>query len=138
MTEAVEVKPPSLKIEDLNDLKRVLIIAKGGDPDAIQAIADFMDLKNPLERSYFPDKTVSLCIGQLDGFGKIFFKGSETNPFRLIAESLSVGFMGFKGFKSNQFVDMTRNTPDLKDLQGIPEETKGGFLSGLLNRGSKE
>lgn len=136
MTETVE--KPNLKIESLDDLWRVMTIAKGGNPDAVQAVADFMDLKNPLERSYFPDKTVSLAIGQLDGFGKIFFKGSETNPFRLIAESLSVGFMGFKGFKSNQFVDMTRNTPDLKDLQGIPEETKGGIVSGLLNRGKSE
>ena len=133
MTEA----KPSLKIETLDDLKRILIIAKGGDPDAIQAVANFMDLKSNTERSFFPDKKVTICIGQLNGYGKVFYPQDEWNPFDLVADAVTVSFMGYKGFKSNQFVDMTRQTPNLKDLQGVPEENRS-FVNRILGRSETE
>jgi len=129
---------PQLKIETLDDLKRTLIIAKGGDPDAIQAVSDFMDLKSNIERSYFPDKTTSICIAQLTGYGKTYFPVDDWNPFDLVADSLAVAFMPYKGFKSNQFVDMTSGQPNLDKLQGLPEETKKGILSGIFGRGKSE
>ena len=64
---------PMLQIDTIEDMKRVLIIAKGGDPDAVQAIANFMDLKSNTERSFFPDKKITICVGQLNGFGKVFY-----------------------------------------------------------------
>lgn len=129
MTEA-----PKFKIESLDDLKRVLIIAKGGDPDAIQAVANFMDLKSDTERSYFPDRVTAVAIGQLNGYGRVYFRDDEWNPFELVGNALSVAFMGFKGFKSNQFVDMTRQTPNLADLQTADEDTKRGIISRVLGR----
>ena len=134
MTEA----KPSLKIETLDDLKRILIIAKGGDPDAIQAVANFMDLKSNTERSFFPDKKVTICIGQLNGYGKVFYPQDEWNPFDLVADAVTVSFMGYKGFKSNQFVDMTRQTPNLDALQTSSEEVKQGIVSRILGRGNTE
>lgn len=136
MTETVTKQ--QLKIESLDDLKRVLIIAKGGDPDAIQAVSNFMDLKSNTERSYFPDKITTLCIGQLNGFGKVYFSGEEWDPFSLVADVISVSFMGYKGFKSEQFKDMTSGQPNLDKLQGLPEETKKGILSGIFSRSGKE
>ena len=129
----------SFKIESLNDLKRVLIIAKGGDPDAQQAIVDFMDLKSYVERSYFPDKKTTICVGQLQGYGQIFYPKDDWNPFDLVAEVLSISFMGFKGFKSNQFVDMTRTQPDLSGLETtLGEEQKRGVIDRITGRGKGE
>ena len=134
-----ETEPTLLKIESLDDLKRILIIAKGGDPDAIQAVANFMDLKNPQERTYFPDKTTAIAMAQLEGFGKLYFPKEEWNPFSLVSEVISISLMGYKGFKSNQFVDMTRQTPDLSDLQTVAEQPQsGGLLSRITGRGKTE
>ena len=133
------IPTPLLKIETLDDLKRILIIAKGGDPDAIQAVANFMDLKSPQERSYFPDKTTALAMAQLEGFGNLYFPNDEWNPFSLVSDVVSVALMGYKGFKSNQFVDMTRQTHDLSALQTIEEQTESrGILSRLTGRGKTE
>lgn len=132
-------KPKLLKIESLDDLKRILIIAKGGDPDAIQAVANFMDLKNPQERTYYPDKTTAIAMAQLEGFGKLYFPKEEWDPFSLVSEVVAVSLMGYKGFKSNQFVDMTRQTTDLSDLQTVAEQPQsGGLLSRLTGRGKPE
>lgn len=125
-------------IESLDDLKRVLTIARGGDPDAIQAIASFMDFNSNIERSYFPDRNISICVAQLMGYGKTYFSDESWDPFTMIADCLSVGFMPYKGFKSNQFVDMTRQTPNLSELQTTLEGDRQGILSRLLRRGSTE
>lgn len=137
MTET-EVPTPAFKIESLEDLRKVLVIAKGGDPNAIQAITNFMDFKSNAERSYLPDKTLTLCVGQLNGFGKAFYPKDDWNPFSLIGDILAVAFMGYKGFKSNQFVDMTRQTPNLDALQTTSEEAKQGIISRILGSGKTE
>jgi len=141
MTTEPETKPatpqPAFKIESLDDMKKVLIIAKGGDPDAIQAVAQFMDMKSNIERSYFPDRTISICVAQLTGYGKTHFPSDTWDPFSLIADCLSIGFMPYKGFKSNQFVDITRQTPNLDALQTSSEEVKQGILSKVFGRGKE-
>jgi len=119
-----EVPTPAFKIESLEDMRKVLVIAKGGDPNAIQAITNFMDFKSDAERSYFPDKTLTLCVGQLNGFGKAFYPNDD--------------WKGYKGFKSNQFVDMTRQTPNLDALQTTSEEAKQGIISRILGGGKTE
>lgn len=129
---------PMFKIETMKDFKDVLTIAKGGDPDAIQAISQFMDLKSNTERSYFPDKITTLCVAQLNGFGKLYFRGDTWNPFSLVADALAIAHMGYKGFKSGQFVDMTRQTPNLSDLQTASEEVKSSLVRGLFSRGGSE
>jgi len=137
--EKLEQEPqPSFKIESLDDMKRVLTIARGGDPDAIQAISNFMDLKSNTERSYFPDKKTVIAIGQLTGFGRVYYPDHDWNPFELVADVLAVAYMPYKGFKSNQFVDMTRQTPNLDALQMSSEEVKQGLISKILGRGTKE
>ena len=108
-------------------------------PDAIQAVANFMDLKNPQERTYFPDKQTAIAMAQLEGYGKLYFPEEDWNPFSLVSEVITVSLMGYKGFKSNQFVDMTRQTPDLSDLQTVAEQQPpGGLLSRITGRGTTE
>ena len=136
MTETA-VEPKGFKIESLDDMRKVLVIAKGGDPDAIQAITRFMDFESAAERSYLPDRLLTLCVGQLNGYGKLFYPAEEWDPFTLVSDVLSVSFMGYKGFKSNQFVDMTRQTPNLDALQTTNAETKQGVISRILGRGKE-
>lgn len=129
---------PAFKIESFDDMRRVMTIAKGGDPDAIQAITDFMDLKSNIERSYFPDKRTTLCIGQLTGFHRLYYPKDTWCPFDLVADVLAVAFMPYKGFKSNQFVDMTRTQADLSGLTLTPEEQRRGYIDKILGRGKTE
>jgi len=133
-----ESAQPKFKIESFDDLKRVLTIARGGDPDAIQAVTNFMDLKSNIERSYFPDKKTTICIAQLTGFGKVYFPHDDWEPFGLVADSLAVAFMPYKGFKSNQFVDMTRTQPDLSGLHTTEDEVKRGVMDRILGRGNDQ
>jgi len=132
-----EIKP-RFEINSIDDIRRILVIAKGGDPNAIQAITKFMDFESNAERSYFPDKTVTLCTAQLSGYGKVFFPNDEWNPFSLVSDVIAEHFNGYKGFKSNQFVDMTRQTPNLDALKSSPEEVKQGMVARILGRGKKE
>ncbi len=138
LSETEEVSKPQFKIESLDDLRKILVIAKGGDPDAIQAITKFMDFESTVERSYFPNKTLTLCVGQLKGFGKVFYPNDEWDPFSLIGDVLATAFMGYMGFKSNQFVDMTRQTPNLDALQTSSEDIKQSLASKILGRGKTE
>lgn len=139
MSHTAESKKPLFHIDSIDDFKRILTIAKGGDPDAIQAVANFMDLKSNTERSYFPDKQTAICIGQLNGFGSTYYRNDDWDPYRLVADSLAVALMAFKGFKSNQFVDMTRQTPNLADLQTLgTSERKTGLMDRILGRGKEE
>jgi hypothetical protein len=134
----VPTPTPAFKIESLEDVRKVLVIAKGGDPNAIQAITNFMDFKSDAERSYFPDKTLTLCVGQLNGFGKVFYPNDDWDPFSLVGNILAVSFMGYKGFKSDQLVEMMRQTPNLDALQTSSEDTKQSFVSKILGRSKAE
>lgn len=138
MSETEDSPEPVFKIGSLEDMRKVLVIARGGDPNAIQAITNFMDFESDAERSYFPDKTLTLCVGQLNGLGQTFFPNDEWDPFSLVGNVLSKSFMGYKGFKSNQFVDMTRQTPNLDALQTSSEEAKQGIVQRILGSGKSE
>ena len=134
-----ETEPePIFKIESLDDLKNVMIVAKGGDPNAIQAITKFMDFDSIAERSFFPDKTLTLCTAQLSGYGKVHFPNDDWDPFSLVSDVIAVHFMGYKGEKSKQFVDMTRQTANLDALQTSSEDTKQGVIARILGRGKTE
>ena len=138
MSDTEESPKLEFKIETLDDLKDIMIVAKGGDPNAIQAITKFMDFESNAERSFFPDKTLTLCVGQLNGLGKVYFEGHEWNPFSLLGDALSIAFMGYKGFKSEQLVDLMRQTPNLDALQTSGEEVKQGLMARILGRGKTE
>lgn len=126
------------KIENMDDLWRVMTIAKGGNPNAQQALEKFIDLESDEERSYFPDKMTSLAVSQNLLYGKSLFPQRPVNAFSIFASCISKGFMGYKGFKSNQWVDITRQTTNLDALQSMSTETQRGILSGVFGRGKKE
>ena len=116
----------------------IMCIAKGIDPNQVQGMAKFTNPDNNDERSYYPTQHTALAIAQLRMFGRAFYKKDEWNEYESIADLLSIGYMGYKGFKSEQYKDITSGQPNLDKLQGLPEATKSGVLSGLLGRRKTE
>ena len=131
MAETILIKTPQ-------DLFEWMSVALGKDPKAIQSMAKYMNLDSNDERSYFPNQLTALAIAQLRGYGKAHYSTDTWNEYDLIADVISIGFMGYKGFKSEQYKDITSGQPNLDKLQGLPEETKQGILSGIFGRGKKE
>jgi hypothetical protein len=134
MTEAKE----EITIQTPEDLFKWMSVALGKDPNAIQAMSKFMNVDSNDERSYFPNQTASLAVAQLRVLGKSLYRDQEWNEYDLVADFIAIGFMGYKGFKSEQYKDITSGQPNLDKLQGLPEETKKGILSGIFGRNKKE
>ena len=137
MTEAetkTEIEP-MFKIESLDDLRKVLVIAKGGNPEAQQAVVDFMNLKSTTERANFMDKTIMLAVAQQDGYSQAYpmFKS-----FGLVSTVISSATMGYKSKKSDQLMQIIQQTPNLSDLTTASEEVKQGYISRLLGGGKTE
>ena len=126
---------PMFKIESLDDLRKVLVIAKGGNPEAQQAVVDFMNLKSTTERANFMDKTIMLAVAQQDGYSQAYpmFKS-----FGLVSTVISSATMGYKSKKSDQLMQIIQQTPNLSDLTTASEEVKQGYISRLLGGGKTE
>lgn len=129
---------PILTIESWDDLFRASCIAKGIDPNQVQSMAKFSNFDNNDERSYYPTMLTAIAISQLRMFGKAFYPKDTWNEYELIADYLSVSLMGYHGFKSEQYKDITSGQVNLDKLKGVPEEYKQGILSGIFNRGGKK
>jgi hypothetical protein len=131
-------KKPMLNIENTQDLFEIMCVIRGIDPKQVQAMAKFTNFDNTDERSYYPTQLTAIAIAQLRMYGDAFYRGEDWNEYHLCAELLGEGFMGYKGFKSEQYKDITSGQPNLDKLQGLPEETKKGILSGIFGRGKTE
>ena len=126
-----------LKIESWEDVFKVMCMIRGVDPNQVQSMSKFSNFDNEDERSYYPTQLTSIAVTQLRIYGESFFRGESWDPFNLVADLLARGFMGYKGFKSEQYKDITSGQPNLDKLQGLPEETKKGILSGIFGRGKE-
>lgn len=127
-----------LEIKSIDDLFKIICVAKGIDPNQIQAMSKFSNMDNNDERSYYPNQLTTLAVAQLRMYGKSLYPKDDWNEYTLIADLLSVGYMGFKGFKSGQFVDITSGQPNLDKLRDIPQEIQTGLLSSLFRRNKSE
>lgn len=126
-------------MESQDDLRRLLVTLDGGDPDSQQTINEFLKFSNNLERSNLPTISSVLALAQLKGYAKLFYPDTE-NPFDTVADFLSVAYMARKGWKSDSFVEMMRQQPNLADLQtlGRAEEGKRSLVDRILGRGKTE
>ena len=128
-----------LKIETWDDAFRAICIAKGIDPQQVQAMAKFSNFDNNDERSYYPTQHTALAIAQLRMYGvALYGNNANWDPYTAVADFLSIAYMGYKGFKSDQYKDITSGQPNLEKLKGVPEEAAQGILSGLLGGRRKE
>jgi hypothetical protein len=121
-----------------NTLFNIMCAIRGIDPNQVQGMAKFMDPDSVDETTYFPNQYTSVAIAQLRLYGEAFYKGEDWNEYEFAADILGIGFKGYKGFKSEQYKDITSGQPNLDKLQGLPEETKKGILSGIFGRGKSE
>ena len=123
---------------DERKLLRMSQIAEGKDPDASQALTDFMDMKNIMERSNFPTTDTVLCMTGLDVAGQVAYLGALDNIFFKFRDSLARTYMAKGGEKANQFVEMTKRTPSVIDLQSAREDNQRGLLDRITGRGKEE
>ena len=141
MTEDNSVPNESVgfKIENLDDLRRVLVIAQGGNPDAQQSINDFLKFDNNIERTNLPTRRDVVLLAYLKACGSLLYPEDDNDPFSIMADALSIAFMAKGGEKSKQFVELMKQTPSLVDLQtmGGGESPKSGFMSRIFG-GRKE
>ena len=123
----------SFKIESLDDLRRVIVIAQGGNPDASQSINDFLKFDNNIERTNLPTRRDVVLLAYLKGCGVLFYPEMDDDPFSIVADVLSIAFMAKGGEKSKQFVELMKQTPSLVDLQTMGTETpKSGIMSRIF------
>ena len=131
-----EIERKGYKIETLDDLRRISVIAEGGDPDAQQTINNFLKFDNDIERTNLPNTDVVVAVIFADYAGKYFWPNAKSNPFSQFTESATQTFMSKGGWKSNQFVEMTKQTPSLTDLQTIGD--KPSLVDRVLGRSKTE
>jgi len=124
----------SFDIKTMDDLRRVMIMAQGGDPDARQALTDFMRFDNSVERTNLPTrKDVQRVIFCLYA-GTSFFPDLKNNPFMDAAETIAQAFMALRGNKSEQFVKMMQQTPTLSELQAFQEPERLSLRERVFGR----
>jgi hypothetical protein len=116
----------------------ILCMVRGIDPSQVQGMAKFMDPENVDQTTFYPTQKTSLAISQLRLYGEAFYMGEEWNEYELAADIIGTGFKGYKGYKSNQYVEITSGQQNLEKLQGVPEDTKRGILSGIFGGRSKK
>lgn len=121
----------------------MMSIAQGIDPDAQQAINDFIIFKNIIERTNLPTRNDVHFTAYLDFVGKAFWPDDPDNPFTELAYTAARSFMAKDGKKSDQFVKLMQKSPDIIGLQtpstpGPGEQQQGSILNRFFNRGNEE
>jgi hypothetical protein len=128
----------AFKIETPDDLRKIIVMAQGGDPEAQQTLNAFLKFNNNIERTNLPTRRDVVLIAYLDGCGKLYYPNKEDNPFSMLANSLVVAFMAKGGDKSKQFVELMKQTPNLADLQTIGTPVSSGLRDRIFGRKKTE
>ncbi len=136
--ESVPEERVGFKIESLDDLRRVLVIAQGGNPDAQQSINDFLKFDNNIERTNLPTRRDVVLMAYLKACGTLFYPEKVNDPFSVMADALSIAFMAKGGEKSKQFVELMKQTPSLVDLQTMGVDTPKAGIRDRIFGGKKE
>ena len=124
----------NIKIESLEDLRALIITAKGGDPKAQQSLNAFLNFKNDIERSNFPQRSDLQLIAYANYAYKTLFNGEPNNPYDKLEKCLAAVFMGYKSEKSHQFVEMTKQTPSLVNLETAQGSIKRSVMDRITGR----
>lgn len=109
-------------------------MAKGGDPEAQQSINKFLNFDSVIERTNLPTRTDVQIMGCAKFASKVCFNDDKDTPFRNVYEAFSSAFMAKGGDKSKQFVEMTKQTPNLMDLKVGQDATTRSLADKLLGR----
>ena len=131
-TEVSEVT--GFELNSLDDLRKIVIMAKGGDPDAQQTLNAFLKFNSDIERTNLPKREDVQRVIFADYAGKTLYPDLEDDPFSKLAKSISIAFMAKGGDKSKQFVELMKQTPSLTDLQTVQDSSQRGLVDKLLGR----
>ncbi len=123
---------------DTDMIRKIVVSARGGNPDAQQTLNDFIKFNNDIERTNLPQRLDVQRMVFVDYAGKAFYPDTDDDPFTMLGQSIATSFMAKGGLKSNQFVDLMRQTPNLADLQTTQESTKRGITDRILGRDKTE
>lgn len=122
--------------EEIRMMRKLLVSLKGGDPDAQQAISAFMRFESETERANLRSIDDVLGMAYLQVCHEFLFPENPNCPFSIAARAYATATMGYKGKKSDQLVEMVRQTPNMGDLQML-DDKKGGFLSRFRGGGEE-
>lgn len=131
-----KTRPVMLTPEQLDTVRRLMVVSQGGDPDAQQTINNFLKFDDDIERTNLPKRADVLTVAYLDYAGKTLYPDNPDDPFSKAAGSLAKPFMAFKGGKSAQFVEMMKQTPSIADLETSGESPS--LLNRMLGRSKSE
>ena len=126
-----------LKLDSLDDLRRIVVMAKGGDPEAQHTLNAFLKFNSNIERTNLPKREDVQRMVYADYAGKTLYPETEDDPFSKLANSIAIAFMAKGGDKSKQFVELMKQTPSLSDLQTLQEQPRG-MMDRILGRGKTE
>lgn len=130
--------PSLLKIESFEDLRKILVLSRGGDPEAQQTLNNFLKFNDNIERTNLPTRKDVQLISYVDYAGKTLYPDNPDNPFTVAANCIAVAFMAKGGDKSKQFVELMKQVPSLTDLQTHGVEQQRSTLDKVLGRGKAE
>lgn len=136
--ETAPTTPSLLKIESFDDLRRVMVLSRGGDPEAQQTLNNFLKFGDNIERTNLPTRKDVQMVSYIDYAGKTLYPNHPDNPFALAANCISVAFMAKGGDKSKQFVELMKQTPSLADLQTVGVDPQRTITDKILGRGKTE
>ncbi len=131
-------KPLGFELESLDDLRKIVIMAKGGDPASQHTLNEFLKFSSNIERTNLPKRIDVQRVIFADYAGKTLYPDLEDNPFSKLANSISIAFMAKGGDKSKQFVELMKQTPSLSELQTLQDSSQRGLVDRVLGRGKKE
>ena len=129
--------PIGLKLDSLDDLRRIVIMAKGGDPEAQHTLNAFLKFNSNIERTNLPKREDVQRMVYADYAGKTLYPDTDEDPFSKFADTMATAFMAKGGDKSKQFVELMKQTPSLSDLQTLQEKPRG-MMDRILGRGKPE
>ena len=140
MTESTEAEPQktSFKIESIDDIRRVIVAASGGDPEAQQTLNAFLKFNNVIERTNLPTRKDVILVAYLEGCGRFFYPVARDNPFETLADCLATAFMAKGGDKSKQFVELMKQTPSLAELQTFGTPAQPSWKERILGKKKAE
>ena len=136
--ETAPTTPLPLKLESLDDLRKIIVLSRGGDPEAQQTLNNFLKFGDNIERTNLPTRRDVQMVSVLDYAGKTLYPDHPDNPFALAANCISVAFMAKGGDKSKQFVELMKQTPSLADLQTVGVDPQRSIADKILGRGKVE
>lgn len=139
---SAETKLPRIDIttpEGMKFIRDLIISAQGGDPQARQALTNFMSFDNPVEGSNLSTRKDVQRVVYFTYVGMSIFPDLKNDPFTDAAEVIATVSKAKGGFKSNQTVELFRTSPDMAALkQSIEDAQPKSWRERIFGKGRSE